>query len=128
MKQYFTHYENWEDFKAGMYRVTYELNKDVKVINAIGLLKNSMEFYETMKEMLKKWEIAARVNLTNNQQNKRAWLGAAACCFKHNTPEYLTRVAWNLLNKEHQDLANQAAERIILEYQNNQRAKTLFDN
>lgn len=129
MKQYFCHYEKWEDYKAGMYRITHENDRDLLVINAIALLKNSTEFYQTMKAMIESWVIAAKVNLTNNQQNKRAWLGAAACCFRHNTPEYLTRIAWNLLNKEVQDSANQTAERIISEYSTKTYdAQTLFSN
>lgn len=113
MKQFFIHYEKWEDFQSGMYRLNYELNRDQFVIDAIWLLKNQPEFYSAMNELIEKWPIASKVNLTNNSQNKRAWLGAAACCYKHNTPEYLTRVAWNLLNKEDQDKANISAEKII---------------
>lgn len=129
-KQYFTSYTNWEDFQAGMYRITPERDKDKLVINAIGLLKNQNEFYHSMREMIDLWKVAARVNLTNNQQNKRAWLGAAACCFKYNVPEYLTRVAWNLLNKEDQDQANRTAEKIIQEFNQQHTttyAKTLFE-
>lgn len=125
--QYFCHYEKWEDFQSGMYRLISEKDKDIMVINAITLLKNQIEFYQSMKEMISKWETAAKVNLTNNGINKRAWLGAAACCFKHNVPEYLTRIAWNLLNKEHQDSANETAEKIIREY-NSIYAQTLFGN
>lgn len=116
MQQFFAHYEAWEDFQNGMYRLNYELNRDRFVIDAIWLLKNQAEFYSAMNELIDKWPVAAKVNLTNNQQNKRAWLGAAACCYKHNTPEYLTRLAWNLLNKEDQDNANITAEKIIFEY------------
>jgi hypothetical protein len=128
--QFFTHYKNWEDFQNGMYRMGLERDRDKLVFNAVGLLKAENDFYATLVEMLNDWKIAAKVNMTNNQQNKRAWLGAAACCYKFSTPEYLTRIAWNLLNREDQDKANAIAERVISEYlnkSNESHAQTLFE-
>lgn len=128
MKQIFIHYEKWEDFQAGMYSLVDINDKDKKVIGAISLLSNEIDFYNAMKSVLDKWKIAVDVNLTNKQQNRRAWLGASACMFIHNTPEYLTRVAWGLLNKDIQDRANLLADKIISEYENkDNHAKTLFE-
>lgn len=46
----------------------------------------------------------------------------------HNTPEYLTRIAWGLLNKDVQQKANNIADKIIIEFENkNHNEKTLFD-
>lgn len=127
MKQVFAHYEKWEDFQAGMYSLSDILDKDKKVIGAINLLSSENDFYNASKEVLKKWKISVDVNFTNKGQNRRAWLGAAACMFIHNTPEYLTRIAWNLLNKDVQDRANLIAEKIIMEYENEKNnVKTLF--
>jgi hypothetical protein len=117
MKQIYEHYEKWEDFNAGMYSLNDVIDKDKKVISAINLLSNQIEFYDAMKKLLNMWKVSVDVNLTNKQQNRRAWLGAAACMFIHNTPEYLTRIAWNLLNKDVQDNANKLADKIILEYE-----------
>lgn len=130
-KQFFIHYQKWEDFQNGMYRVKEENGKDLMVFNAINLLKNQEEFYSTMMDLINDWNISVKVNLTNNQQNKRAWLGAAACCYKYNVPEYLTRIAWNLLDKNYQVEANITAEKIITYYNNKniiQDAKTLFED
>lgn len=118
MKQIYEHYEKWEDYQAGMYAITDVIDKDKKVIGAIELLSNSTDFYAVMKLILLEWKHATNVNLTNRGQNRRAWLGAAACMYKHKTPEYLTRIAWNLLNKDIQDKANAIADKIILEYEN----------
>lgn len=127
MKQVFTHYEKWEDFQAGMYSLLDIPDKDKKVIGAINLLSNPNDFYEASKQVLENWKVATEVNFTNKQQNRRAWLGAAACMFIHNTPEYLTRIAWNLLNKDIQDRANLIAEKVINEYTNQKNnVKTLF--
>jgi len=127
MKQVFEHYEKWEDFQNGMYEIKDVIDKDKKVIGAIKLLSDPIEFYNAMNSMINKWKIAADVNLTNLNQNRRAWLGAAACMFIHNTPEYLTRIAWGLLNKDIQDKANKVADKIIEDYKKNKNEKTLFD-
>ena len=127
MKQVFTHYEKWEDFQAGMYSLLDLVDKDKKVIGAINLLSNENDFYIASKQVLENWKIATEVNFTNKQQNRRAWLGAAACMYVHNTPEYLTRIAWNLLNKDIQDRANLIAEKVINEYINKKNnVQTLF--
>jgi len=128
LKQVFKNYTEWEDYLSGMYDVNGIIDKDVKVIHAIQLLNNEIGFYNACKEVVNNWINATAVNLTNNDQNKRAWLGAAACMYKHNCPEYLTRIAWNLLNKENQNKANAVAEHIINEYiKSNNHEKTLFD-
>lgn len=128
MKQYYAKYTEWEDYKQGMFSVTDILDKDKKVINAINLLSDQIEFYNTCRELVINWQVAANVNLSNKGQNRRAWLGAAACMYRHKTPEYLTRIAWNLLNKDTQEKANLVADKIILEYENKiPHVQTLFD-
>lgn len=117
-KQFYAPYFEWEDYKAGMYNLVNVIDKDIKVMNAISLLSNKQEFFQVSSQMVKDWEIAAKVNLTNHNQNRRAWIGAASCMYKHNVPEFLTRVAWNLLNKEDQDRANDAAEDVIKIFEN----------
>jgi hypothetical protein len=117
MKQIFEHYEKWEDFKHGMYELSDVLDKDIKVIQSVNLLKTQFEFYNTLKELEKYWPVSISVNLTNKSQNRRAWLGAAACSYKNDCPEYLTRIAWSLLNKSDQDKANKTAETFITEYE-----------
>jgi hypothetical protein len=117
MKQIYEHYEKWEDYKSGMYNLNDVIDKDKKVIGAINLLSNQIEFYDSMKKLLNLWKVSVDVNLSNKNQNRKAWLGAAACMFVHNTPEYLTRIAWNLLNKDVQEKANNVADKIILEYE-----------
>ena len=128
MKQIFKPYTKWEDFLNGMYTLNDVIDKDKKVIGAITLLSNQKAFYMALKEVLTNWPIASKVNLTNKQQNRNAWLGAAACMYIHNTPEYLTRIAWGLLNKDVQQKANNIADKIIIEFENkNHNEKTLFD-
>jgi hypothetical protein len=130
MRQEFAHYEAWEDYQNGMYLMTDIDNKDLRLINAIQLLREADLFYMTCGELIKAWPVSSKVNLTNLAQNRRAWLGAAACCYKYSAPEFLTRIAWSVLNKEHQDSANSAADRVIKEFENLNKsnyAKTLFE-
>lgn len=128
MKQVFAHYLEWEDYQNGMYKMP-KLNDGLgQVQQAKELLSNTPIFFDTMKIMMKEWPVCSAVNLTNLGQNRRAWLGAAACNYLHKIPEVITRIAWNELSKEQQDKANLAANKIINEYDNHQQyAQTLFD-
>ena len=117
MKQYFSHYENWEDYKNGMYDLNTE-NSEEKIFLAKTLLCNPEEFYNTLQIVFKKWPIATKVNLTNNMCNRKAWTGQASCCYKYRVPETLTRVAWKYMTEEQRTTANKIADQCITEYEN----------
>lgn len=117
INQIYEHYKKWEDYNAGMYTLNDVLDKDKKAIAAINLLSNSEAFYKAIINVKKDWPVSWDVNMSNQSQNRRAWLGAAACMHSCNCPEYLTRIAWNLLNKDVQDLANRIANKFIYEYE-----------
>lgn len=117
MKQKFAHYEKWEDYQNGMYTLNDVLDKDKKAIEAIHLLSDVTVFYETLQNLKNDWKVAWEINMSNQSHNRRAWLGAAACMYKCNCPEYLTRIVWNLLNKNTQQSANKIANKIIEEYE-----------
>lgn len=121
MEQIYIEYQKWEDYLCGMYNTNDVIDKDKKVINAINLLSNPTEFYKACQLLINDWKNSSDVNLSNRNQNRKAWLGAAACMYKHEVPEYLTRIAWSLLNKQVQDLANKIAEKIINEYETKNR-------
>lgn len=125
--QYFDKYTNWEDFKNGMFDVSNIIDKHTKVIGAIDILTNPEKFSDILNKLVHDWPVSSKINLSNSQQNRRAWLGAAACSYEYKTPEYLTRIAWSLINKEHQDEANAVAESVILEYEKKMNhVQTLF--
>lgn len=121
MEQIYIEYQKWEDYLSGMYNMNDTIDKDKKVINAINLLSNPNQFYEVCNDLVNDWKNATDVNLSNKNQNRKAWLGAAACMYKYEVPEYLTRIAWGLLNKQVQDSANRIAEKIIQEYEGKNR-------
>lgn len=117
MTQIYHNYELWEDYKNLMYSDIDLKGKDKLVIKSINLLSDFNEFYNVMQLVVKNWKYSTENNLTNNSKNRKAWLGAAACCYNHKCPEYLTRIAWSLLDKEIQDKANLVAQNIIDEYE-----------
>lgn len=122
MNQFFTHYENWEDYKNGMYYGT--LNRDEEqIVNAKKILSDPSTFKNILVDLIKQWPVASKVNLTNSSINRRAWLGAAACNFKFNVTETNTRYAWNELNESQQFQANTVAESIITEFELSQNAQ-----
>jgi hypothetical protein len=128
LKQVFEHYEKWEDYKAGMFTTSTIQNKEEKILLSVNLLSSEKDFYEASLRMINDWEICTNVNLTNKGQNRRAWIGAATCMHKHGAPEYITRIAWSLLDKEVQIKANLIADKLIHEFETkSSNVKTLFE-
>lgn len=120
MKRIYHHYENWEDYKAGMYR-TDIINESFFINKATLMLCDNSLFLETCIEILNNWVFSSEANLTNSECNRKAWLGQAACCYKFNVPEILTRKAWNNLCNEQQFKANKIAEIVIRHYEDKNR-------
>ena len=117
MKQFYSHYENWEDYKNGMYCIETKPNELELINNAIVMLSNVFLFNDTCKEILINWPIAVKVNLTNKQCNRKAWLGQSACNYKFNTPEILTRQAWSRLTDLQRYEADNVALKIIKNFE-----------
>lgn len=125
MRQQYAHYLEWEDYRNGMWRMDVE-DPELFIKNAAELLSSPADFYTVATEMVQEWKISALVNLTDNSCNKRAWIGQASCCYKHKTPEHLTRFAWNSLSKKQQDIANDIATKVIDEWERMQRGESQF--
>lgn len=113
MAQYFAHYHFWEDFKNGIFDSRVQ-EKYIK--KAMYILSTPTIFKETIQHMFKEWHISCKVNLTNNDINKRAWVGAAACSYGMDCTEKETRIAWNRLNDKQRIKANSIAEEQITLY------------
>lgn len=110
MTPYYTHYTNWEDWKNGMYREINKQDEEMYVSLSSECLKNPEN---AMLKVVIEWEESTKENLSNKQQNRKSWLGQAACCIQHNSPEQCTRIAWNKLTKEERNNANEIAKNII---------------
>lgn len=117
MQRVYHQYHLWEDYKNGMYKDANIIDKDIHVFKSINLLKDTQMFYDVCVKLIIEWPYSSEENLTNLSKNRRAWLGAAACSFNHKCPEYLTRVAWSLLNELDKQKANIVADKVIKEYE-----------
>lgn len=115
MRQYFEPYTKWEDYLSGMYsaRRIGRHENDGKLELSVKLLSNECEFYSTCLKVIEKWPIASKVHLTNKDQNRRAWIGAAACCIHCGAQETITRQAWSMLTDLEQTKANIVADSVI---------------
>jgi len=63
--------------------------------------------------VIEQWPITCEHNLTDLNQNRKAWIGHAATCLAIGAPEDITRKAWHALNLEQQEAANLKAKEAI---------------
>ena len=119
MKQFYKEYNYWEDYITGMYEFPKQKDEERFINLAMEMLSNKDLFLNTCKEVLINWTISSKVNLTNKQCNRKAWLGQAACNYKYKVPEICTRTAWGKLSIEQQNEANKIAEKIIISFEFN---------
>ena len=125
MKRIFHPYTEWEDYKNGMYSEIE--NKEESIKKAKDLLADPDKLYLAMTRVTKEWDIATMVNLTNIEENRRAWMGQSACCLECGAPEDLTRTAWMQLTDDQRKKANLVAEKVIYEWTANHIKKYLND-
>jgi hypothetical protein len=73
-----------------------------------------------MMRVVKDWKYSCEHNLSNITQNRRAWIGHAACAYAFNCPEDIVRFAWSRLTEQQQINANAMADKAIekWEYEN----------
>ena len=123
MKQYYKEYYYWEDYINGMYEMDNIKNESELISLAINMLSNKELFLNTCIEVIENWTISTKVNLTNKQCNRKAWLGQASCNYKYKVPEILTRIAWSKLDIIQQYEANEIAQKVINSYELNYEKK-----
>lgn len=128
MKQVFYPYWEWEDYANGFYSKIEKTQEIEKIHLAVNLLSNENLFYSVAKEMISKWLKSSEQNLTDDTINKKAWIGQASCCYSSGVPEYLTREAWGQLTETQREKANAVATKVIDEYFEAKKGKTLWQN
>lgn len=117
MNRIYHHYLLWEDWKAGMYGKFISEDETVLVEKCITLLSSQNHFKSACAAVIKNWPISSSENLTNVNQNRNAWMGAAACMYIHKAPEYITRLAWSKLDDLTRYNANKVATLEIAKYE-----------
>lgn len=119
MERYYKEYIFWEDYLNGMYETSSKENDFFYINKAIELLSNENLFLETCLKVVKHWTISTRVNLTNKNCNRQAWLGQACCSYLYNATETQTRQAWMMLTELQRHKANLIADKIIKNFELN---------
>lgn len=80
---------------------------------AIKFTGNAELYGEYMMRVVKEWTFSCEHNLTDRSQNRRAWVGHAACALANECPEDIVRQAWSRLTESQQDAANAKADEAI---------------
>ena len=111
-------YEEWEDYKKGM----YENGHNIENIKKCYEILTSEDLKENMTKVTKEYVIATKVNFTNKMFNPISWLGQATCNLLINAKAQEVCQAWMSMTKEQQDKANNIAKEVIekwrLNYEN----------
>jgi len=119
MNRIYKPYWEWEDYLNGMYDTKLKEDENILISNVFKILTNEELFFKTSLKMIYEWKISASVNLTNKSINRLAWIGQAACSYKYNVPEIITKKTWKLLANKQQLNANKIANKIVIQYEKN---------
>lgn len=120
----FHHYENLEEYHAGMWRIVRGSARKNFIASSADLMKDPSAFKDAMVSVLALWPKLCEANLTADCINRIAWLGHAGCCVACKSPEEATRVAWHTLALDEQREANRVADEVLQIYLRRQRANT----
>ncbi len=107
--QQFHHYQEWEDWHAGMYQRNLS---PTRTSEAIAILSTPPLFYVYAERVTEEWPNATAHNLTNTYANHQPWIGRAACCLKAGATIMDTSAAWIQLAGSTQAAANAVADHI----------------
>jgi len=117
MIQEYVPYWEWEDWLNGMWRKLPKDHEGEWINKAVEFTGDHIRYGSAMKEVVNEWPRTMLNSLTNVSINRRAFLGHCACSYKFDCPEYITRMAWKLLNDKQRYLADKVAQETINEYE-----------
>lgn len=118
MHRKFHHYEELEEYHAGMWRIVRGDKRKQFIEAASDLMRSPDEFKLAMQEAVGAWPKSCEHNLTADAVNRIAWLGHAGCCVGVKSPEDCTRLGWHTLNDAEQKEANRVAAEVLREWIN----------
>lgn len=130
MKRIYHNHNLREDWKNGLYDNSCN-NEEEKIKTCMFMLGMQTVFEYYAMKVIEKWPYSCEHNLTDNGRNKQAYIGQASCCYYCGAPEYITKIAWNRLNKRIQASANKTADKVIkyfLENLDNKNQLKLYEN
>jgi hypothetical protein len=113
MRRVWHPYWNWEEWKAGMWRIVSK-DEERKLLPVAFAFTGDANLYGTaMFRVIEEWPISCEHNLTDHSLNKQAWIGHAACALAKRLPEYIVRQAWGMLTEEQRIAANIKAQNAV---------------
>lgn len=104
-------YWMWEEIKYNMWGTVP--NKFEMLEWAVEFTGDANLYGEWMVNVVNDWHYSCRHNLSNTTQNRKAWIGHAACAYANKCPEDIVRRAWSHLSEEQQVDANKKADQAI---------------
>lgn len=123
MRRIYHPYTKWEEIKFNMWGTVSDKNLFLK--KAIDFTGNHELYGSWMSKVIKDWKYSCENNLTDTTQNRKAWLGHAAVAYAIQCPENIVREAWGMLSQEQKDLANNEAEKAIIQWENERKNNEL---
>ena len=105
------HYHDWEEVDYNMWGKIDDREKYLEM--AVNFTGDHERYGKAMMSVAREWKNSCEHNLTNLGQNRRAWIGHAACAFAFGCPEDIVREAWWKLSDGQRELADAAADRAI---------------
>ena len=104
-------YWKWEEVEFNMWGSVAD---DKTFLKEAVIFTGDHELYGSwMKRVIDDWKFSCEHNLSNLTQNRKAWLGHAACAYSFKCPEDIVRKAWWLITEEQRILANVQAQKNI---------------
>jgi hypothetical protein len=113
MRRIWHPFQAWEEVGFGMWREISRRERDELLPAAVVFTGDHLKYGAAMTRVTLEWPVSCEHNLTDSGQNRRAWIGHAACCLATGAPEYITREAWGHLSQIQRDLANGQADSAI---------------
>lgn len=108
-------YWKWEEQGFNMWGSVKDRAKYERI--ATYFTANAELYGECMLHVINEWPNSCEHNLSDKSQNRRAWVGHAACALAFRCPEDLVRKAWSNLTDQQRIDANAAADVAIGEWE-----------
>ncbi len=113
MNRVYYHYEQLEEYHAGMWKIVRGEARKTLIGRAADLMRRAQDFKTAMARALLEWPKSCEFNFTSDSVNRIAWLGHAGCCIGAGSTEEATRAGWHMLNRAEQDEANRVAQEVL---------------
>ena len=84
---------------------------------AIEFTGNAESYGKAMLRVILEWPKSCEHNLSNIEQNRKAWIGHAACALEMGFCEDVVRSAWGYLTDDQREEANRKADFAIKEWE-----------